>query len=84
MESAQGLKSVRINILLTKALEEKLTKAAINLGISKAAYVRYALEKTFRLEEKHSLQKAVRELAHLYETDQDLTAFTDLDSEDFS
>jgi predicted DNA-binding protein len=84
MESAQGLKSVRINILLTEALEEKLTRAAINLGISKAAYVRYALEKAFSLEEQHSLQKAVRELAHLYETDQELIAFTDLDSEDFS
>ena len=84
MEPAQGLKSVRINILLTEALEKKLTRAATNLGISKAAYVRYALEKAFSLEEQQSLQKAVRELAHLYETDQEQTTFTDLDSEDFS
>lgn len=84
MTSAEALKSIRINILLTADQDQHLSEAARNRGISKAAYVRHALEKAFSLEDEMTLQKAVRELAPVYRLDPELTTFTDLDSEDFS
>ena len=84
MERKEGLKSIRINILLTDDLNQQLTLTARNRGISKAAYVRYALDRSFSLDDELNLQKAVRELAPVYKYDPELTTFTDLDSQDFS
>jgi hypothetical protein len=83
MEADQDHKTIRINILLTGSQTDKLAQAARARGISKAAYVRFALEQAFRVDEGQSLQKAVRELAPLYQADSELTPFTALDSEDF-
>jgi predicted DNA-binding protein len=59
MSQALDLKSVRINILLTESLEQELAEAASRRGMSKAAYVRYALEKSFNEEDQEKLQQAV-------------------------
>ncbi len=84
MVAVSGEKTQRLNILISKSLEKRLTSAAIKRGISKSAYVRLALELEFDREQEVKLQRAVRELAPLYEADKELTAFTDLDGEDFS
>ena len=77
-------KTHRFNLLIGESLEKKLTTASQQRGITKAAYVRLALESALEREEELELERAVRELAPLYETDQDLTALTALDGEDFS
>ncbi len=84
MVPGSGEKTQRINILISKSLEKRLTSAAIKRGISKSAYVRHAIEREFDREQEVKLERAVRELAPLYETDKELTAFTDLDGEDLS
>lgn len=84
MVPSSSEKTQRLNILISKSLEKRLTSAAIKRGISKSAYVRLAVERQFDWEQEVKLERAVRELAPLYETDKELTAFTDLDGEDFS
>lgn len=85
MVPGSGEKTQRLNILISETLEKRLTSAAKKKrGISKSAFVRLAGEREFDREQELELERAVRELAPLYETDQELTAFTDLDGEDFS
>lgn len=84
MVPGSGEKTQRLNILISETLEKRLTSAAKKRGISKSAFVRLAVEREFDREQELELERAVRELAPLYETDQELTAFTDLDGEDFS
>lgn len=76
--------SIRFNFLLSESQEKRLTAAAQAKGISRSAFIRLALEQALADEKETALEKAVRELAPLYETDQDLTDFTSLDGEDFS
>ncbi len=83
MVPGSGEKTQRLNILISETLEKRLTSAAKKRGISKSAFVRLAGEREFDREQELELERAVRELAPLYETDQELTAFTDLDGEDF-
>ena len=77
------IKTERFNIFLSRYLKDQLTAAANQKGISRSAYIRSALEMAIQMEKESTLQKAVRELAPIYETDQDLTAFTALDGEEF-
>lgn len=84
MVPGSGEKTQRLNILISETLEKRLTSAAKKRGISKLAFVRLAGEREFDREQELELERAVRELAPLYETDQELTAFTDLDGKDFS
>jgi Arc/MetJ-type ribon-helix-helix transcriptional regulator len=76
--------SIRFNFLLSESQEKRLTAAAQAKGISRSAFIRLALEQALADEKETALEKAVRELTPLYETDQDLTDFTSLDGEDFS
>ena len=83
MERGGELKTQRINIFLNESLHQRLSGAAKKRNISKSAYIRFALENAFQSENEIAIQKAVKELAPLYETDQELTIFTSLDGEDF-
>ena len=83
MEQSEGLKTQRINIFLSESLHQRLSGAAIKRNISKSAYIRFALENALQSENEIALQQAVKELAPLYKTDQELTIFTSLDGEDF-
>jgi metal-responsive CopG/Arc/MetJ family transcriptional regulator len=78
------IQSERFNILLSGKLKDQLTAAALARGISRSEYIRFALQQAFQKEKDLRLQKAVRELAPLYNTDPELVEFTDLDGEDFS
>ena len=84
MDLHEEIKTHRFNLLMSESLDKKLTAVSQQRGITKAAYVRLALENALEREEAMELERAVRELAPLYETDRDLTAFTTLDGEDFS
>ena len=74
----------QVQFFLSESLEKRLTAAAQVKGISRSAFIRLALEQALADEKETALEKAVRELTPLYETDQDLTDFTSLDGEDFS
>jgi len=69
---------------MSESLDKKLTAVSQLKGITKAAYVRLALEKALEREKELELERVVRELAPLYETDLDLTEYTALDGEDFA
>lgn len=84
MDTNRDEKTQRLNLLISQSFKEQLISAAKNRGISKSSYVRQAVEREFDREKDLELATAVRELAPLYETDQELTAFTELDGEDFS
>ncbi|MCJ7733077.1 MAG: type II toxin-antitoxin system HicB family antitoxin [Anaerolineales bacterium] len=83
MKESGEIKTERFNIFLSSNLKDQLTTAAKRKGISRSAYVRSALEMAIQNEKETTLQKAVRELAPIYETDQELTSFTALDGEEF-
>ena len=84
MARGEAIHTERFNILLSADIKNKLTAAARARGISRAEYIRSALEASFKVEREQAVIKAVKEVAPLYETDQELTAFTDLDGEDYS
>ena len=84
MTRGESIHTERFNILLSPEIKGKLTSAARARGVSRAEYIRSALEVSFQSDQEQALGKAVREVASLYETDQELTAFTNLDGDDFS
>lgn len=79
---SQG-KSQRINILINESLNKQLSRAAKCCGVTKSAFVRVALEREFARDKQLELECVVHDLARLYETSQELTAFTALDGEDY-
>ena len=50
---------------------------------SKSGFVRQAIKKEFERRIEKQLEQATVELAHLYETDEELIAITGLDGEEF-
>jgi hypothetical protein len=68
-------KTARVLVQLSAPLHHQLARAAKSCGVTRAAFIRVALERELALEE---------ELAPLYQADEELTACTALDSEDFS
>ena len=83
METNRGDKTQRLNLLISQAFKEQLISAAKKRGISKSSFVRQAVKREFDREKEHELEMIARELSPLYDVDQDLTAFTELDGEDY-
>ena len=83
METNRGDKTQRLNLLISQAFKEQLISAAKKRGISKSSFVRQAVKREFDREKEHELEMVARELSPLYDVDQDHTAFTELDGEDF-
>ena len=84
METNRGEKTQRLNLLISQAFKDQLISAAKKRGISKSSFVRQAVEREFDREKEAELELVVRELAPLYDADQGLTVYTELDGEDFS
>lgn len=76
--------SVRLNIMVSEDLDNCLTESAKNLGLSKSAFIRQAVERECALTQDELLAAAAEKLAHVYKTDEELTALTALDAEDFA
>ena len=74
----------RLNIMIGENLLEWAVTEAKSRGVSVSALVRDALERELVRTREKDLERAARELAELYKTDSDLTAFTTLDGEDFA
>ena len=76
-------KSRRLNIVMSESEIERLSTAAKHSGMSMSAFVRLAVEKETDRRRERALEEAAEALAHMYESDSELTAFTALDGEDF-
>jgi metal-responsive CopG/Arc/MetJ family transcriptional regulator len=76
-------KTRRLNIIISESLHEQLSELVEKHDESKSGFVRLAVEREFERRKKEELEQAAAELAPLYESDEELTAFTSLDSEDF-
>lgn len=74
----------RVNIVINETLIEWASTTAETRGISMSAFVREALERERERYREEAIAKAADVLAPLYSTDANLTAFTDLDGEDFA
>lgn len=77
-------KTHRLNILVSESFDRCLAEAAEKYDTNKSTFVRQAVEREFKRREEEELAQAAGELASLYASDEELTAFTSLDSEDFS
>ena len=77
-------KTHRLNILVSESFDRRLAEAAEKYDTNKSAFVRQAVEREFKRREEEELAQAAGELASLYASDEELTAFTSLDGEDFS
>lgn len=73
----------RTQILLEKTQHQILTLIAEEENRSISDIVREMIERELRFRQRRQMLLAARELQSDYTTDPNLTAFTDLDSDDF-
>ena len=73
----------RTQILLGKSQHEMLTQIAQEESRSLSDVVREMIERELRYHQRRQMWLAARELQSDYSTDSELTAFTDLDGDDF-
>jgi post-segregation antitoxin (ccd killing protein) len=84
MVAQDSAKSRRLNIVISDQLVEWASSTAEMRGISVSAFVRDALEKERQRSVEREISEAATSLAHLYESDAELRAFSALDGEDFT
>jgi len=84
MVVADGPRTRRVNVLITETLIEWASTTAEARGMSMSAFVREALEREHERYREEAIARAAELLAPAYSTDDELTAFTDLDGEDFA
>lgn len=73
----------RLNIVVSEPLHDQLTEMIETNEETKSDFVRLAIEREIERRKVKRLEKAAAELAGLYETDKELSAFSSLDGEDF-
>ncbi len=73
----------RLNIVVSEPLYDQLIEMVEKDEETKSDFVRQALEREIERRKVEELEKAAAELAFLYETDEELLAFTSLDGEEF-
>jgi len=74
----------RVQIMLEKPQRDFLSSEAESTGLSMSALVRQIIEDYKVNKFNRSLEEAAIALSSEYETSEELTNFTDLDSEDFA
>jgi predicted DNA-binding protein len=84
MLSTEAPKTRRLSIMVSEPLIEYLAASAEDRGMTMSAFVREAVQRECERTQDQLLADAANALASLYESDQDLTAFSVLDGEDFS
>ena len=73
----------RRNIGCSEDLDKCLVSSAESTGLTVTAFIRKAVERECELAQDLELTKAAELLAGMYETDEELTAFTGIDGDDF-
>jgi post-segregation antitoxin (ccd killing protein) len=84
MAPSESKKSRRLNIMVSESLVEWATSTAESRGMSLSALVRESLEAERERTLDHEIAEAAESLAEMYENDQELTAFTSIDGDDFA
>ena len=84
MAASESKKSRRLNIMVSESLVEWATSTAESRGMSLSALVRESLEAERDRTLDKKISEAAESLADMYENDQELTAFTSLDGDDFA
>jgi post-segregation antitoxin (ccd killing protein) len=77
-------KARRLNIMMSESLVELASRTAESRGMTVSALVREALERECARSREEEIAQAVEALAPLYSSDENLTAFSTLDGEDFA
>ncbi len=83
MVSREVRKDQRIQVLLSESQLGRLSEAAAREGLSRSAFVREAVENALEATQEELLAEAAEALAPIYESDQELVAFTALDGEEW-
>ncbi len=83
MDVTKEKKTRRLNILVSESLVEWATEAAQFRGISLSALIRQSLEAEKERIRESQISSAAEKLVDLYENDDELTAFTSIDGEEF-
>ncbi len=83
MQAAANLTYNRITFSLPHTMNTALDQLKREEGRSKSEIINAAIADYLAQQEKFKLQRAVEQMAHEYETNEELTAFTVLDGEDF-
>ncbi len=83
MSAHDTQKTERLNVLISESLGEDIDRVAASKGISKSAFVRFAIENELERSQELELADAAEALAPLYQSDKELTAFLALDGEDW-
>lgn len=73
----------RRNIVLNDGLDKCLVSSAEYTGLTISAFIRKAVKRECELAQELELAKAAELLAGMYETDEELSAFTAIDGDDF-
>jgi len=73
----------RVQVLLDAEQERYLSRVSKKTGISISALVRALVKEKMETAKEHKLEHAARELRALYVADEEFTAFTALDAEDW-
>lgn len=84
MTASESKKSKRLNVMVSESLVEWAASAAESRGISLSALVRNSLEAERERELERQISQAAESLAKMYEEDDELTAFTALDGDEFA
>jgi len=77
-------KTRRLNILVSESLIKCLEASAKERGVTMSAFVREAVIRECEKTQEQMLAEAADSLASLYTADQELTAFSALDGEDYT
>lgn len=73
----------RITFSLPKPINTALGRLKIESNRPKSEIIKIAIERYLAQQEEYKLKKAVKMMSSEYENNNELTALTDLDSEDF-
>ena len=80
---SEETKNRRLNVVMSESEIERLSAAAEHSGMSMSAFVRLAVERESNRNQELALEEAAEQLASVYESDPELTAFTALDGDAF-
>ena len=84
MDVPKEKKNKRLNILVSESLVDWAASTAESRGISLSAFIRQSLEAEKERILESQISSAADLLVDLYENDDELTAFTSLDGDEFS
>jgi post-segregation antitoxin (ccd killing protein) len=84
MVASESKKSKRLNVMVSQSLVEWAASAAEARGMSLSALVRESLEAEREREFERQISEAAESLSKMYEEDDELTAFTALDRDEFA